>query len=165
MWHNRLAFGPGIFKTNRQTAGLVSPHSDGKLISSIISKFRYKIIEGSSNKNSTGALRKIIEKLSLGYNIVITPDGPRGPKYKVKGNITNLAQKYSSNLIPITCACTRFILLKSWDQLIMPLPFSKIVVMIGEPITTIDNRSANDETLEGVLIAMTNTVDEMVKTL
>lgn len=156
MWHDCLAFGPGIFKTNKKTAALVSPHSDGRLISSIILKFNFGIVEGSSNKNSGPALKKIIQKLSTGSNIVITPDGPRGPRHKIKGSTTALARKYASNLIPVACSCTRFILLKSWDRLVMPLPFSKIIVLIGKPIALSDDNIINDNNLEQILTSMTN---------
>lgn len=156
MWHDCLAFGPGIFKTNEKTAALVSPHSDGRLISSIILRFNFGIVEGSSNKNSGPALKKIIQKLSSGSNIVITPDGPRGPRHKIKGSTTALARKYASNLIPVTCSCTRFILLKSWDKLVMPLPFGQIVVLIGEPIALGDDNIINDNNLEQILTNMTD---------
>ena len=165
MWHDRLAFGPGIFQTNKKTAALVSPHSDGKLISSIIASFNFEIVEGSSNKNSRAALKEIIRKLSFGFNIVITPDGPRGPRHKVKGSITNLGSKYSKNLIPIACSCTNFVLLKSWDRLIMPLPFNKIVVLVGEPVMLNDDHLANDILLEQALLKMTNEAENRIKTL
>lgn len=165
IWHDRLAFGPGIFQSNKKTAALVSPHSDGKIISSIVLKFNFEIIEGSSNKNSGPALKKIIQKLILGSNIVITPDGPRGPRHKIKGSITALARKYSSSLIPIACSCSNYILLKSWDKLIMPLPFGKIIVLIGKPIELGDDNFANDKVLEQSLIDMTSEADDRVKTL
>lgn len=165
MWHDRLAFGPGIFKANKNTAALVSPHSDGKLISSIITNFDFEIIEGSSNKNPRVAIKGIIQKLSLGSNVVITPDGPRGPRHKVKGSTTNLARKYGKSLIPIACSCTNFALLKSWDRLVMPLPFSKIIVLIGEPIALSDDTLANDKVLEQFLIKMTDEAEDRIKTL
>ena len=165
MWHDRLAFGPGIFHSNKKTAALVSPHSDGKIISSIILKFNFEIVEGSSNKNSGPALKKIIQKLAQGSNIVITPDGPRGPRHKIKGSVTALAKKYSCNLMPIACSCSNYILLKSWDKLIMPLPFGKIIVLIGEPIKLGDDDTANDKALEQSLNNMTNEADNEIKAL
>lgn len=158
MWHDKLAFGPGIFKTNKKTAALVSPHSDGKLISSIILKFNFGIVEGSSNKNSGPALKQIIQKLTSGSNIVITPDGPRGPRHKIKGSTTALARKYASNLIPIACSCSKFVSLKSWDKLVMPLPFNKIVVLISEPVSLGDDNLNNDKLLEQILNNMNNEV-------
>ena len=164
LWHNRLAFGPGIFKKNYKTAALVSPHSDGKIISKIIKNFKFAIIEGSTNRNPTEAVKHIIRSLSQKYNIVVTPDGPRGPIYKVNSNIATIARKYDSKLIPISCACTRYISLKrSWDKLIIPMPFTTIYVIIGTQILLTDDYELNDQLLESALIEITSRADNMVK--
>jgi lysophospholipid acyltransferase (LPLAT)-like uncharacterized protein len=166
MWHNRLAFGPGIFFRNTSdTAALISPHSDGKFISQVVKLFGFDVIEGSSNKNPVSALKKIIQKLSQDDNVVITPDGPRGPIYQINSSITNIARKYNYPLYPVTCSCTRYFLLKTWDKLIIPLPFSKIIVMIGERMIITEDSLKNDKCLEQALNQLTTKSDEMVKKL
>lgn len=146
-WHNRLAFGPKILLEKTDVAALVSSHSDGKIISSVIKKFGFDVIEGSSNKKSIHAVREIINKLSCGQNVVITPDGPRGPRYRINSNITKIAKKYNAELIPIYCRATRYFSLNSWDQLIMPLPFTKIIVKFGDAINLGQSQKENDENL------------------
>lgn len=156
LWHNKLAFGPKIFKGQKDTLALVSPHSDGRIISSIIKQFGFGVIEGSTNKNPVGALKAIIKKLSSGSNIVITPDGPRGPKYKINSKITTLASKYNTPLIPVACNTTRYFLLRSWDRLMMPLPFGTIKVIIGTPLQLLGNSQKDNNLLASSLMELTN---------
>jgi lysophospholipid acyltransferase (LPLAT)-like uncharacterized protein len=154
LWHNRLALGPGIFKYHKDIHALISPHSDGRVISNIVNKFGFGAISGSTNKNPIGALKQIITKLSSGSNIVITPDGPRGPAYKINSNITQIAKKYKAQLIPISANCSKYFRFKSWDRLIMPLPFGKIEVLIGEPLILSHNEEQNNLYLEQALMAI-----------
>ena len=93
LWHNRLAYGMYIFQKIDNVHALASPHTDGKIITDIIRKMKYAVIEGSTNRNPTGALKEIIKKINAGGKVVITPDGPRGPVYKINSSITKIAKK------------------------------------------------------------------------
>lgn len=156
IWHNRLTFGPRIFKGQKDTLALISPHSDGKIISNIVQNFGFGIIEGSTNKDAVSALKKIIHKISSGSNIVITPDGPRGPIYKINSNITQIAKKYNAKLIPISCNSTKYLSLNSWDNLIMPLPFGTIRIIIGAPLKLSEDSEQNSYFLEQSLNDLSN---------
>ncbi len=164
LWHNRLAFGPRIFRDHHQHIyALASPHSDGKIISKIINSFGFKILEGSSNKNSVGALKQIITKLKNGGDIVITPDGPRGPVYNVgSSNITEIALKYGAKLVPISCMSSNFFSLKSWDRLMIPLPFGTIYVIVGSSITLLSDKQTNDANLENQLKALSQIAEDKI---
>ncbi len=153
-WHNRLAFGPGIFAGHKDIYALISPHSDGKIIGNIVNKFGFGVINGSTNKNSVAALKTIVKKLHNGSNIVITPDGPRGPIYKINSNINKIAQKYNIKLIPVSCSASRYFLLKSWDKLIMPLPFGKITTFIGLPLAFVGNENQDNINLAQALTGL-----------
>ncbi len=146
-WHNRLAIGPGMFKGHKDIYALISPHSDGKIISSLVNKFGFGVIEGSTNKNSVAALKIMLKKLGNGSNIVITPDGPRGPIYKINSSIAKIAYKYNIAVIPVSCTTSRYWTLNSWDKLMIPLPFGKITVRIGEPLIFTGNESQDDTNL------------------
>lgn len=147
LWHNRLAFGPGIFKHHQDLCALVSPHTDGQIVNSIISKFGFAVITGSTNKNPAGALRLMIKKLASGGNVVITPDGPRGPVYKINSNISQIAKKFDAKLVPVTVNCSRYFQLNSWDKLMIPLPFSKIQVLVSRPLVLSDQAGENNHQL------------------
>lgn len=152
MWHNSLAFGPYIFKDLPHTHALVSPHSDGKIIGNIIEFFNFGVIAGSTNRNPIGALRNIIKNLTAGNNVVITPDGPRGPVYEINSSICDICHKYNRPLIPVSCKARKYFLLKSWDRLIMPLPFNHITVSIGNALTLSGDVDKDNELLKKQLL-------------
>lgn len=156
LWHNRLAFGPGIFCGKPNVQPLVSPHSDGAIISKIIEDFGFCVIYGSTNKDSARSLKQIIKNLKTGISIVITPDGPRGPKYQINSSITEVARKYGSKLVAISCHCSRSFTLNSWDQLIMPLPFSQVSVVFSSPVSLLEDKEVNDSNLEAQLRELSN---------
>ena len=141
IWHNRLAYSMYIFRNYKNAFGLTSPHSDGKIIGKLIVMMSHEIIQGSTNKNSNSAVKEIIKQITNGGKIVVTPDGPRGPVYKNGSVITKIASKYNKKVIPVSCHASRYFELRSWDKMMLPKPFSKIIVVIGEPLEL----SGNDE--------------------
>lgn len=151
LWHNRLAFGMHIFREIDKVYALASPHTDGKLITDIIKKMRFGVIEGSTNRNPTGALKEIISKINSGKNVVITPDGPRGPVYKISSSITRIAKKFDKPLIPLSCTANKYYELKSWDKMIIPKLFSKITVRFGSPLDLTENEETNNILLQQTL--------------
>ncbi len=170
LWHNRLVCGSSIFENHQSSSNnfkgayvLISPHNDGKIISKIIHDFGLNVLEGSSNKNSTNVLRQIISKLSEKASIIITPDGPRGPLYTINSNITELARKYNANLIPVSCISSRFFSLKSWDKLIVPLPFGSIYVIIGSPLILSADKKTNDDNLVSKLNVLARLAEDYAK--
>ena len=152
MWHNRLTFSMHIFKKYDNLWGLASPHTDGKLLIDVLKYMGYKIIEGSTNRNPTGALRAIIASIDTGKKVMITPDGPRGPKYKINSAITKLGHKYNKPVIPVSCAATKYFQLKSWDRMMVPKLFGKITVIFGSPLNLSGNEVKDNELLEGALM-------------
>jgi len=154
-WHNMLALSPAMFKGHKDIYALISPHLDGRILNDLVGKFGCKVIVGSSNKNPLGALRNIIEKLSQGANIIVTPDGPKGPVYKVNSGITEIAYKYNKKLIPIVSSTSKCFRLKSWDRLVIPLPFGTIKIIIGSPLELTSDKVQNHITLEQQLVNLT----------
>lgn len=158
LWHNRLAFGMHIFRKIDNVYALASPHTDGRLITDVIRKMKFGVIEGSTNRNPTGALKEIISKISSGNNVVITPDGPRGPVYKINSSIARIAKKFDKPLIPLSCTANRYYELKSWDKMIIPKFFSKMTVRFGKPIDLKENEKANNALLEQTLTQLSTPV-------
>lgn len=146
-WHDSLAILPkSILHQNKKMHILASPHSDGIIISSVLQMFGFQIIAGSTNKNSMLAVKGIMDVLKSGQNVSITPDGPRGPRHKINSNVIAIAQKCDSVIIPVSCVATNYFSLKSWDKLMFPLPFGRIIVYIGDVIKPGDK--INNEWLE-----------------
>ncbi|MEY4463652.1 MAG: hypothetical protein RLZZ81_623 [Pseudomonadota bacterium] len=156
-WHNMLALIPSI-KGHRNVYALISPHLDGKILNDLVGKFGCGVIVGSTNKNPIGALRNIIGKLSQGANILVTPDGPKGPIYKVNSDITEIAYKYNKKLIPIAGSTSRCFRLKSWDKLIIPLPFGTIKIILGSPLELTNDKMQNHINLEKQLTRLTESL-------
>jgi len=156
-WHNMLALS-SAFIGHKNIYALISPHLDGKILNDLVGKFGGKVIVGSSHKNPLGALRSIIQKLSQGANIIVTPDGPKGPIYKVNSGITEIAYKYNKKLIPIVISTSRCFRLKSWDKLIIPLPFGTIKTIVGLPLELVDDKIQNQINLEKQLTSLTESL-------
>ena len=154
-WHNMLALSPAMFIGHKNVYALISPHLDGKILNDLVSKFGCKVIVGSTNKNPIGSLRNIIERLSQGANIIITPDGPKGPRYKVNSGITEIAYRYNRKLIPVASTTSKYLRLKSWDKLIIPLPFGNIKTIVGSPLELVNNKEQNRINLEKQLMQLT----------
>jgi lysophospholipid acyltransferase (LPLAT)-like uncharacterized protein len=147
-WHNTIMIMPLLMfeikkiKNRKEINSLASKHGDGKIVGKIMNKFGFINIAGSSNRdNKKGRginindLKKIIKNLKKGYSLAITPDGPRGPKYKINSHIVNIARLSGSKILPSSCGISRCIRLNSWDNFIFPLPFSKIYFYFDKKIT------------------------------
>ena len=80
------------------------------------------------------AFRKMVKCLQLGESIAITPDGPKGPKEKVKEGIIKLAQMTNTPIIPLVWATRKYKIINSWDNFVLPYPFSKGIYSFGKPI-------------------------------
>jgi lipopolysaccharide heptosyltransferase II len=114
---------------------MVSLSNDGELLSQILHKFGYITVRGSSSKGGERALIKIIKYARNGHTLAFAADGPKGPYHKLKVGVIYAAQKTGMPLLPISCSPKNKIMFsKSWDKTIIPLPFSKIVQIYGEPI-------------------------------
>jgi lysophospholipid acyltransferase (LPLAT)-like uncharacterized protein len=143
LWHGRIIVFPKIMQKFGKFKVLTSLHKDGKYVDKFIRLYGHETIRGSSYKGSLSATKNIINSIKNKESIVITPDGPRGPKYKVNSAITNLASKFKIPIISISFASSKAKILKSWDEFTIPLPFSKILVDISAP--TLFNEKQNSK--------------------
>jgi lysophospholipid acyltransferase (LPLAT)-like uncharacterized protein len=92
-----------------------------------------EVIRGSANQSGALALRDQQRMLRDGYSIVTTADGPRGPKYEFKSGTVLMARIAGVPIVPIACAADRAWYLKRWDNFMIPKPFARVVVAVGEP--------------------------------
>ena len=164
-WHGRLLMMPFANKRGRGKV-LISRHRDGEFIAKVINFFKLGTIRGSYRKGSVSSLREILFNLKHGFDIAITPDGPKGPKYKVKRGIIELSKLTGKATLPITYSAGKKITFKSWDSFIVPYPFSKISFLWGDPIYVSKDASAQEieakrVKLENELILLTEKADKM----
>lgn len=137
IWHNRLLMLPRVFDPcfpTRQSFGLISASGDGDLIAIFIERSGYGTVRGSTSRKGVIALRQMVETLAAGGNILVTPDGPRGPVYQVSQGIVFLAQKSGAPVVPIHMEYSSCWRLKSWDRFVVPWPFAKLRAIFGAPI-------------------------------
>ena len=137
IWHNRLLMLPRVFDPSfptRQSYGLISASRDGDLIARFIEWSGYGTIRGSSSRKGVIALRQLVETLAAGSNVLVTPDGPRGPVYQVSQGIIFLAQKTGAPIVPIHMEYSSAWRLKSWDRFAVPRPFAKLRAILGAPL-------------------------------
>jgi lysophospholipid acyltransferase (LPLAT)-like uncharacterized protein len=137
IWHNRLLMLPRVFDPTfptRQSFGLISASRDGDLIASFIERSGYGTIRGSSSRKGMLALRQLVDTLAAGDNVLLTPDGPRGPVYEVSQGIIFLAQKSGAPIVPIHMEYSSSWRLKSWDRFVVPRPFATLRAIFGAPI-------------------------------
>jgi lysophospholipid acyltransferase (LPLAT)-like uncharacterized protein len=136
LWHNRLLIFPLVlrrFLPERHGAALISASRDGDLLADVVQRFGYDVIRGSSSRLGASAIRQLTEVLASGGDVMITPDGPRGPAYELGPGIIFLAQKSGATVLPMNLEYSRCWRLGSWDRFIVPQPFSKVRVLINQP--------------------------------
>jgi lysophospholipid acyltransferase (LPLAT)-like uncharacterized protein len=134
LWHNRLlliSFVLKKFLPQRPGAGLISASRDGDLISDLTRRFGYDVVRGSSSRLGASALRELENVLASGRDILITPDGPRGPAYELGPGIVFLAQKTGATVVPINMEFSSCWRVNSWDEFILPRPFAKVRLLFG----------------------------------
>ena len=132
LWHGRM-FVPFCCRKNRGISVLVSQHRDGELITSTIEAFGNKTVRGSTTRGGARALVELIRHVKKGAKIAITPDGPRGPRWKLQSGIIYVAAKSGAPIVPLAGSAKNAHYFKSWDAFQLPLPFSRAVFAIGEP--------------------------------
>jgi lysophospholipid acyltransferase (LPLAT)-like uncharacterized protein len=132
-WHGRMLISAYSHR-NRGIHILISQHRDGEFIARIIERLGFVTVRGSTTRGGTKAIFEMCEKASSGYDVGVTPDGPKGPGFCVHPGIIYMAQRSGLSIVPITNSAQHRWALSSWDGFIIPRPFSRAVVMLGEPI-------------------------------
>ena len=113
---------------------LISPSVDGEIGAMIVRNLGGEVIRGSSTYTGARALRDYYQALAHGgVSPAITPDGPRGPRWKFKPGAVLLAQLSGRPMIPLSYAASRAWKIK-WDRFVIPQPLSRIVIAVGEPV-------------------------------
>lgn len=159
-WHNRLLMmSMGWTGPHNKMHMLISAHRDGLLIAETMKHFGILTVEGSSSKGGTQALRNLITLLKNGHCVGITPDGPRGPRFKARGGIIQIAKLSGCPIIPVTYSTKRRKILKSWDRFIFTVPFNEGVFIAADPIYV--SSSADQNEMKDALIKLEDTLKQI----
>jgi lysophospholipid acyltransferase (LPLAT)-like uncharacterized protein len=165
LWHGRL-FVPMICLKKRGVYVLVSEHRDGEIITSSLEAAGYDTVRGSSTRGGARALVEIIKLVKKGAQIAFTPDGPKGPKWKVQAGAVYVAAKTGVPIIPIIGSAKRSYYFNSWDSFQFPKPFSKSVFHVGEPYYVTGGMDAENiefhrAAVEKMLVDLTEETDAL----
>ncbi|MGM0500239.1 MAG: lysophospholipid acyltransferase family protein [Bacillota bacterium] len=131
-WHGKL-WVPSYFLRDLNVYALASLSRDGSYISEVLERLGWGTVRGSSSRGASRSLLKLYRKLKKGESAAITPDGPTGPLHQVKPGIIFLQEKAGSYLVPIGVDSNWKKHFSSWDEFLLPLPFSKTALVFAEP--------------------------------
>jgi lysophospholipid acyltransferase (LPLAT)-like uncharacterized protein len=164
VWHGRLFLAPYFFR-RRGIMALVSPSKDGEIIARIALGWGFNVIRGSGSHSIVRAWMEMKNELDKGGELIIIPDGPRGPDRCLKLGCLKLARETGALLVPFSFSASRKKFLKSWDHFLFFYPFSRIVAIYGRPLTvedTLDEAGLEMERLrvEGMLTALDAQADD-----
>jgi lysophospholipid acyltransferase (LPLAT)-like uncharacterized protein len=137
-WHQHHIIGSTLIRSwirrGFKACFLISGSVDGDVPERIARAWGAEVIRGSANQSGALALRDQQKMMKRGYSIVTTADGPRGPKYEFKSGTVLMARVAGVPMLPVGCAADRAWYLNRWDDFMVPKPFARIVIAIGEPI-------------------------------
>ncbi len=137
IWHNRLLFCPALLKRRlrRQFASIASLSDDGRYAEIFINSFGMHAVRGSSSRGGARALIQLIRKIRKDKTpLAITIDGPRGPRYSCQPGAAYIAASTGCPVYPYVINADKYFELKNWDLTQIPKPFSKIELVVGEPL-------------------------------
>ena len=144
-WHGRMLYFLKLYEhLGSRVTILVSHSRDGELITQLLSCFGFQTTRGSTSRGGARGLLAIVNKVRSGIHAGFAPDGPRGPRYRVQPGLVLVAKRTGAPILPITFGAQWKRVLASWDAFLLPLPFSRIVVVYGEPIYVPADASAAD---------------------
>ncbi len=137
-WHGKIMLSPYIYKRLRQDPKIgviISDHFDGAIIANTMKHYHFDTIRGSTTKGAIKVLKESFKLVDKGYDIAITPDGPRGPFQSVADGIVAISQKKGMKIVAFNYKADSFWQLKSWDKFMIPKPFSRVDFYASEPFS------------------------------
>ena len=163
-WHNRLVLVPYIreqLKKRPKTAALTSASKDGEILAALLKRFNLQPVRGSSSRRGVAALIEMIRLMESGFDVGITPDGPRGPRYTFNPGAITLAQKTGVKILPVQVHYASYWRLKSWDGFMIPKPFSRVNVTLlpMEAVAPTDGAEAFEAERERIAAILRNGQD------
>lgn len=140
LWHNRILILPFaweryLLRRRRQAFVLTSMSKDGEWLARFAARFGLGAARGSARRRGPEALRELVTLLKNGHDVAVTPDGSKGPRYGLKGGVALLAQLSGCRIVPVSVEFSRCWRLRNWDGFMIPKPFARVDLLVGEPLT------------------------------
>jgi lysophospholipid acyltransferase (LPLAT)-like uncharacterized protein len=170
-WHDRILLMAFPYRTYRGQKACVmnSSHRDGEIITRVLKHFGVRAVRGSSTRGWMGGLKGMLEAYRQGYDLLVVPDGPRGPRHQAKPGVLQLARATGAPIFPVSYGAAWKTTVRSWDRLLIPFPLSRVVYVIGQPIRVPTDASPElmeekRKELEAVLLTITAQADASFRT-
>ncbi len=159
-WHSCMI--PATYICRNLGVRVMSSNSyDGEYMGRIIRKFGFVAVKGSSSRNAVRALLGLRRALEAGWTVAFTLDGPRGPRHKVKPGPVALARSSGVPLTMFHAAVDKAWVLNSWDRMMIPMPFSRVLLRFGKLIHV--PTGASDEDVERYTAELQTSLDRVCK--
>lgn len=143
-WHGSMLV-PWYINRDMNFSALVSRSKDGTLLEKVLSKWNYNVVRGSSNDGGSQALKTLLLTAEVGRPVAITPDGPKGPRHKLKAGAVVVAKKAGIPLVLLGVGIKEKRFLRSWDKFEVPKFFTSVNLVFSDPIV-IDSSLSYEET-------------------
>lgn len=160
LWHGRMFLSIQAHR-HEGIVTMASRSQDGAIIAGWLERNGYSVVRGSSTRGGSEALREMVRRIRSGRSAALTVDGPTGPPRRVQPGIVELARLTGGWILPITSSSARPRFLASWDRYLVPLPFSRNVVLYGDPFPVADQVPEREalERIAGALDEATREAD------
>jgi len=165
IWHNRIfSIIPAYLKylPSRRGASLTSASGDGDYIAATVEAVGVSAVRGSSSRRGAAALLGLVDWVKRGFDVLIVPDGPRGPRYRMGPGVVKLAQVTGASVLPIRIEYGSAWIFKSWDRFRLPKPFTTVTV-IFEPLVDM-SPDLDDEAFEEARLLLERTLNPQDET-
>jgi lysophospholipid acyltransferase (LPLAT)-like uncharacterized protein len=132
LWHGEML--PLLWgHRNERVHILVSTHADGEIITRIAAAFGFDAVRGSSSRGGARALLEMSDVLDGGFDVAVTPDGPRGPRHSFAPGALVAAQRAGAPIIAARAVVDRAWRMRSWDHFVIPKPFARVTLLYSAP--------------------------------
>jgi len=158
IWHGRIFMSTYHFR-GRGVVVMTSQNRDGDYIARVIERFGYGAARGSSTRGSLGATVECLRAMKNGRDLGLTIDGPLGPRYVAKPGAAYLARKSGNPIVPFNISVDKKWVMRSWDHFQIPKPFSRAVVLFGDPIFV--DANATDEQIQAAEARLQRSLDDL----
>ena len=168
-WHGRgVMVAQAYWRVGgRRIKILISEHRDGELIAATMAHWGYGAVRGSTKRGAVKGARGMLRAARAGYDLAISPDGPRGPREILQEGVIELARMSGLPIVPVTYSARWAKRFASWDGFLLPLPGARVVVLWGEPVwiprdADADTLIASQRALEATMIGLRQRADARV---
>ena len=160
VWHGRM-IPAAYYHRHQDMAALISHSRDGEYIARVVEHWGFVPVRGSSSKGARAGLRTLVRQARK-RPVVLTPDGPRGPRQTMKPGALAVARMTGLPIVPVSAGCSRPLWIEGgWDRFLVPGPFSRIAVAYGAPRRV--PREAGPEDVQRVAAEVERTLNEITE--